>query len=114
MPATCLAPVPMPRAYRGWYDGVEQTLRAFSKKLEDNDEDGTDGPVSHLPVPASPPGESLVRHVGHPHMDHLLQPHLSRIPATCPPVSMKARGRHWASVSAWILVVRPPRERPIA
>ena len=34
--------------------------------------------------------------------------------ATWPPVSMKAMGRHWASVSAWILVVRPPRERPIA
>ena len=23
-------------------------------------------------------------------------------------------GRHWASVSAWIFVVRPPRERPMA
>jgi hypothetical protein len=30
------------------------------------------------------------------------------------PVSMKAMGRHALSVSAWILVVRPPRERPIA
>jgi hypothetical protein len=29
-------------------------------------------------------------------------------------VSMKATGRHWASVSAWIFVVRPPRDRPIA
>jgi len=27
---------------------------------------------------------------------------------------MKATGRHWASVSAWIFVVRPPRERPMA
>jgi hypothetical protein len=27
---------------------------------------------------------------------------------------MKATGRHWPSVSAWIFVVRPPRERPMA
>jgi hypothetical protein len=34
--------------------------------------------------------------------------------ATWPPVSMKAIGRQSVSVSAWIFVVRPPRERPIA
>ncbi len=34
--------------------------------------------------------------------------------AIWPPVSMKASGRQWASVSAWILVVRLPREWPIA
>lgn len=33
---------------------------------------------------------------------------------TWPPVRMKASGRQAASVSAWILVVRPPRERPTA
>ena len=33
--------------------------------------------------------------------------------ATCPPVSRKAMGRQSRSVSAWILVVRPPRERPM-
>ena len=30
------------------------------------------------------------------------------------PDSMKAIGRHALSVSAWILVVRPPRDRPMA
>ena len=34
--------------------------------------------------------------------------------ATWPPDSMKAIGRHALSVSAWILVVRPPRDRPMA
>ena len=34
--------------------------------------------------------------------------------ATLPPVSRNAMGRHRQSVSAWIFVVRPPRERPIA
>ncbi len=34
--------------------------------------------------------------------------------ATCPPVRRKARGRQKWSVSAWIVVVRPPRERPRA
>src|SRR3954453_11968571 len=34
--------------------------------------------------------------------------------ATWPPVSRKAIGRQQASVSAWIFVVLPPRERPIA
>jgi hypothetical protein len=29
-------------------------------------------------------------------------------------VSMKAIGRDCASVRAWIFVVRPPRERPMA
>ena len=31
-----------------------------------------------------------------------------------PPASVNESGRHSASVNAWILVVRPPRERPIA
>jgi hypothetical protein len=31
-----------------------------------------------------------------------------------PPVGMKASGRQWVSVSAWIFVERPPRERPMA
>jgi hypothetical protein len=34
--------------------------------------------------------------------------------ATWPPVSRSATGRQKRSVSAWIFVVRPPRERPIA
>jgi hypothetical protein len=34
--------------------------------------------------------------------------------ATWPPVSMKARGRHRVPVSAWIFVVRPLRDRPMA
>jgi hypothetical protein len=34
--------------------------------------------------------------------------------AACPPVSTKRRGRPVASVRAWIFVVRPPRERPMA
>jgi hypothetical protein len=34
--------------------------------------------------------------------------------ATCPPVSRKACGRPSSSTSAWIFVVRPPRERPMA
>jgi hypothetical protein len=34
--------------------------------------------------------------------------------ATCPPVRRNASGLHRASVRAWIFVVRPPRERPIA
>ena len=33
---------------------------------------------------------------------------------TLPPVSAKAIGRQNLSVSAWIFVVRPPRERPTA
>ncbi len=32
----------------------------------------------------------------------------------CPPVSRKASGRQKQSVRAWIFVVRPPRERPMA
>jgi len=31
-----------------------------------------------------------------------------------PGVSRIRRGRPWASATAWILVVRPPRELPIA
>lgn len=34
--------------------------------------------------------------------------------ATWPPVGMRAAGRHWASVSASIFVVRPPLDRSIA
>lgn len=34
--------------------------------------------------------------------------------AACPPVSRNASGRQKRSVRAWILVVRPPRERPMA
>jgi hypothetical protein len=34
--------------------------------------------------------------------------------ATWPPVNRNAIGRQRLSVSAWIFVVRPPRERPIA
>ena len=36
------------------------------------------------------------------------------ISATFPPVSRKARGRPSSSTMAWILVVRPPRDRPMA
>lgn len=32
---------------------------------------------------------------------------------TCPPVSRRATGRPSASTRAWILLVRPPRERPM-
>jgi hypothetical protein len=34
--------------------------------------------------------------------------------ATFPGVSEKRNSRPWLSVMAWILVVRPPRERPMA
>jgi hypothetical protein len=34
--------------------------------------------------------------------------------AACPGVISMVRSRPWPSTTAWILVVRPPRERPIA
>jgi hypothetical protein len=39
---------------------------------------------------------------------------MARRSGAWPPVRRKAIGRQSRSVSAWILVVRPPRERPVA
>ncbi len=64
-----------------------------------------------------PDGVAVVTLVGVQYVAcrHPLQQFLACLQsATWPPVSMKAIGRHSASVRAWTFVVRPPRERPIA